>query len=500
MSKFLKKIGIIQSRSLPGAFPDNLRQIVQGYRECLDHGADIVIAPLTALSGPATGDLKRRRSFLRQMEEAAETLAAELAVTDTPLLTGYCINPFLTLPDDDDDDSAWEMDDGLLYDAEEEDYSMHASVITVPCLIHRGTIRILTDGGTATIGNILCHITSSGEESLPDGEVDLIVHMPETPWHNLSTEKEQNIYCWESHASQAPVVCVHPVGSESGQLFGGGSALYHRNKLVGLLPLFETACCTLRIPTSPKSTGIKTPELITQVEKALLFGIRDTVQQQGYTGVCLSLDTRNSKLLAYLCVQALGADNVFGISFTGEEYPGIKCMNIQADELLKLAGKHLSTNDSGALEQRLKASLMSAIAEEKRLMLLSTLDRHSIMLGDFELYGESCGYLAPLGNLYRIDSFLLCRHIADREPDMLHAIPEPTQPEQDRIIHDLSERNISASDILLNNRDGLQENTVRSIQRKIAASALKRTQLPLILRLAAPSEQLSIPLSNRLND
>ena len=60
MSKHLKKIGIIQSRTLPGAFPDNLRQIVQGYRECLDHGADIVIAPLTALFGPATGDLNKK--------------------------------------------------------------------------------------------------------------------------------------------------------------------------------------------------------------------------------------------------------------------------------------------------------------------------------------------------------------------------------------------------------------------------------------------------------
>lgn len=499
MSKFLKKIGIIQSRSLPGAFPDNLRQIVQGYRECLDHGADIVIAPLTALSGSATDDLKRRRSFLRQMEEATETLAAELAVTDTPLLTGYCINPLLTLPDD-DDDSAWEMDDGLLYDAEEENYSMHASVITVPCLIQRGTIRILTDGGTATIGNILCHVTTSGEESLPDGDVDLIIHMPETPWHNLSTETEITIFSWESHATQAPVVCVHPVGSEAGRLFGGGSALYHRNKLTGLLPLFETACYTLRIPTSPKATGITPPELITQVEKALLFGIRDTVQQQGYTGVCLSLDYPNSKLLAYLCVQALGADNVCGVSFSGEEYPGIKNIRLQADELLQLAGNILTTNEGEALEQRLKASLMTTFAEEKGLMLLSTLDRHAIMLGDFTLYGEACGYLAPLGNLYQIDSFLLCRHIADKAPEMLHAIAEPPQPEQDRIIHDLSERNISASDILLNNQDGLQENTVRSIQRKIAASALKRTQLPLILRLAAPSEQLTIPLSNRLND
>lgn len=497
MANHLNKIGIIQTRSLPGAFSDNLRQIVQGYRECLDRGAELVIAPLTALCGHATDDLKRRRSFLRQMEEAAETLAAELAVTDTPLLIGYCINPLLTTPNDEDN---WEMDDGLLYDAADEDYSMHQAVITVPCLMQRGAIRVLTDGGTATIGNLLCHVTSSGEESLPDGEVDLIVHMPETPWHNLSTEQERNIYCWESQASQVPVVCVHPVGSESGRLFGGGSSLYHHNRLIGFLPMFETACCTLRISSPRSATGIKMPELVTQIEKALIFGIRDTVQQQGYAGVCLSLDYPNSMLLAHLCVQALGADNVCGISFSDRDYPGIQCVKINADEMLQLAGKTISAAGNTALEQRIKASLMMTIAEEKGLMLLSTLDRHTLMMGEFTLYGENCGYLAPLGNLYRIDTFLLCRHLADRAPEMLHAIPEPTQPEEDRIIHDLTESNISASDILRQSQDGTEENTVRSIQRKIAASALKRSQLPLVLRLSAPEEQLTIPLSNRLND
>ena len=47
----MKKIGIIQTDTLPGDFPNNLRAIVQGYRECLDHGAELVLAPAYALCG-----------------------------------------------------------------------------------------------------------------------------------------------------------------------------------------------------------------------------------------------------------------------------------------------------------------------------------------------------------------------------------------------------------------------------------------------------------------
>ena len=41
---------------------------------------------------------------------------------------------------------------------------------------------------------------------------------------------------------------------------------------------------------------------------------------------------------------------------------------------------------------------------------------------------------------------------------------------------------------------------MRLIQRKLMASALKRTQLPIVLHVDAPVEQLSFPLTNRLND
>lgn len=498
MHQQLKKIGIVQTAPLPGDFPNNLRSIVQGYRECLDRGAEIVITSIYTLSGLAPGDLMRRRTFIKQLEIAVETLAEELSMTDVPLITGYAVNPLINGADDDyDDDDVWEADDGLLYDEDENDNEMHNSVVLMPCLIHRGNIRVLTDSVSSTIGSFLCHVTCSGEESLPEGKVDLIIHMPESPWYNLSAEKEHQIFCWESQQSQSPVVCVHPVGTCDGKLYGGGSALYSNNKISGILPYFESACCTLHLNRKNK---IAERELLSQVEKALVRGIRDTVHQNGYTGVCIPIDLPNAQLLAALCTEALGSGNVVGVSFSDISCAGIENKTMDTSDLIKEASKLLGAEESEGLEKRLKGSLVATIAGNKGLMLLSPLDRHRLMLGEFTLYGESNGYLAPLGNLYQIDLYLLNQYMAERNPDIALSIPVPEHAEEDRIIHELSERNISASDILKLRREGDDENKIRFIQRKIIASALQRTQTPLVLYLSAPAEQLNIPIAHRLND
>lgn len=80
------KIGIIQSFPATADFSGNLRRIVQGYRECLDHGAELIIAPATALCGLAPLALTGRRSFMMQTRAALDALAAELG--SVPLLLG----------------------------------------------------------------------------------------------------------------------------------------------------------------------------------------------------------------------------------------------------------------------------------------------------------------------------------------------------------------------------------------------------------------------------
>ena len=123
------------------------------------------------------------------------------------------------------------------------------------------------------------------------------------------------------------------------------------------------------------------------------------------------------------------------------------------------------------------------------------------MLGDFRMCGLSGGHIAPLGNLYDIEIFLLSERLKEQFPDLFGALAAPPHGTTNRIIHELADMNTPPSELLQEEMNYLfKENDVRLIQRKIVASAIKRTQLPIILHADAPTEQLHFPISHRLND
>ena len=84
MATKITKIGIIQIASLPGDFPNNLRAVVNGYRECLEHGAQLVVAPASAVCGLEPHSLARRDSFLAQTQDCLEKISKELG--EVPML------------------------------------------------------------------------------------------------------------------------------------------------------------------------------------------------------------------------------------------------------------------------------------------------------------------------------------------------------------------------------------------------------------------------------
>ena len=87
MTTEIRKIGIIQTFSLPGDFPNNLRSVVNAYRECLEHGAQLVIAPSTCICGIDPRDLAARRSFLEQTKDCLDALSRELG--SVPLIVDH---------------------------------------------------------------------------------------------------------------------------------------------------------------------------------------------------------------------------------------------------------------------------------------------------------------------------------------------------------------------------------------------------------------------------
>lgn len=499
----MDKIGIIQTTTRPGDFPNNLRAIVQGYRECLDHGADLVLAPAHALCGLRPQALAGRQSFLRQQEDAALALAAEIASTDVPLVLGYYIDPTdgcdtADYPDEED----WAANDDSLYDATNPEPGLQAigSVCLTPCMIHRGNVRPLPNDTVIHMAHSRCYFTMIREALPEEDEVDLVVHMTSTPWTHKSVAIDDEFYSWESNENGAAIVSLHDVGAADERVFGGGSAVYRGGRIIARLPFFEAATRIINLH-SAKNAADKMLPATEMMQKALEYWLRDTVQQHGYDGVCVPLDHPNSPLLVAAAFTALGTEAVCGLSFEGRECAHITTHQLQADKLVQsatsLLGKNTNTNE---LEARLRGSLLSSFAEDRGKMLLCPLDRNGILSGRFTPYGENCGALAPLGNLYRMDIYLLGRLYGDRYPELFEELEEPRNPEEDRIIHELMDRNIGAGDLLHAYTGLFREEDVRRLQRRITASAMKRQQLPLILQVSEDEEMHRFPLVHRLND
>ena len=247
------------------------------------------------------------------------------------------------------------------------------------------------------------------------------------------------------------------------------------------------------------------PEAEELLTSALERGIRDNVRNNCFSGVCIPLDHPHSALLGVLCVEALGAANVCGITFEADaslaDKLGINCFRPHTEELAAAAKAALGGEESAALTERLRSAIAITHAESRGMMYCSPLGRREIMLGEFHMYGLSAGHLAPLGNLYDVDIYLLSERFREEYSDVFGSITEPPHGVTNRIIHELADLNTPPSVLVREEMNYLfKENDVRLIQRKLMASAIKRTQLPIILHVDAPIEQLSFPLANRLND
>lgn len=486
-SSILKKIGIIQNSPLVGDFSANVRSIVQGYRECIDHGAELVVAPAAALCGMEPEDLASRTSFIQQTQRALKTLSQELGTA--PLLLG-AYTPI-------------RLEDELEF-LNDDEPTENISLL-VPFLLEQGDVTELDDFAVVDINETRVFVAISSESVTPEEDVDLIIKLGDSPWDTETPDKEDEDNTWDAKEAQAPLISIYPVGTAGVHVYGGGSSVYNaQGKAILQLPYFETSNRVVSL--SSRLHAAACPGMGELLRLALERGIRDTVCNNGYSGVCLNLDTPNSALLAVLSVNALGSGNVSGITFGKNsdlaKKLGINYQEIDAEAVVQTALPLLfNEEDKQELSERMKASLLSTYAEKRGLMLLSTLSRTQIMLGNYTIYGESCGYLAPLGNLYEIDLYLLCHQLREKHSEIIPAMPIPAENGQDRIIHELVDNNIAAGQLLHPECNYLfKENDVRLVQRKIIASALKRSQLPLILRVDSLQQQKKYPISHRMND
>jgi NAD+ synthase (glutamine-hydrolysing) len=254
---------------------------------------------------------------------------------------------------------------------------------------------------------------------------------------------------------------------------------------------------------------------------ALSLGLRDYLRKCNFKSAVLGLSGGiDSAVVAVIAVDALGAENVTGVSMPSQYSSrgsiedalalarnlGIKCLQIPITETFAafknqcreiFAGLPENETEEN-MQPRLRAMTLMALSNKFGHLLLTTGNKSELAVGYCTIYGDMAGGLAVISDVPKTMIYELARWInsdyASRAGGKREIIPgstiekppsaelKPNQKDQDtlppydildEILRLYVEENLSARDIIAR---GLDEKTVRWVQRRVDLNEYKREQ------------------------
>ncbi|UER67687.1 NAD(+) synthase [Borrelia sp. BU AG58] len=176
--------------------------------------------------------------------------------------------------------------------------------------------------------------------------------------------------------------------------------------------------------------------MLDRMISALVTALREYVCLAGFDRVHLGISGGiDSAVVAYLACYALGSDKVIGISMPSRFSSdgsvsdakelarglGFGLINMPIEVVFSTTLEFLSAyfNTEGITEEnlqaRLRGLLLMSYSNANRSLLLNTGNKSEVAVGYCTLYGDSCGGIALIGDLFKGDVYELAKHINLKE-------------------------------------------------------------------------------------
>jgi NAD+ synthase (glutamine-hydrolysing) len=439
------KLAALQLNSTIGDYDANRKKLVAAYQTACARGAELVVAPELFLCGYPPRDLLLRPDFVDANLDALAATARQIGAV--PLCLGY-VDRSEARPGRPLTNSAavlqngqirWRQDKALLptYDVFDEDRYFEPAKSTRPF-----------EFNGRKLGLTICEDIWNDEDFWPERRyrrdpvkelmaqgADLILNLSASPWHAGKERTRLAMLQRVARDEQVPLLHVNLVGANDELIFDGHSvALNRAGEPVALGQSFADDLFVIEMDGGAPAVTVPRPAPEEQLFRALSLGIRDYVQKCGFQSVVIGLSGGiDSALTAVLAVDALGADQVLGVSMparyssagsltdaeTLARNLGIRYEVLPIEPVFQAVEAQLARVFAGTkpneteenIQSRLRGMTLMALSNKFGSLVLTTGNKSELAVGYCTLYGDMCGALAVLADVFKTDIYKLARWV-----------------------------------------------------------------------------------------
>lgn len=529
------RLVIAQINFVVGDISGNTDKVIAAIEQAQEsHQAEVIIFPELALTGYPPEDLLFRPSLRVRVDKALERLKS--VVKDIYVIVGYPKG---------EQEHLYNVA-GVVYGGEviaeyKKQILPNYQVFDEKRYFEAGDSATVFDlNGIPTALTICEDIWHEGPMSQAKAAgAQLMLNLNASPYH-LNKEQERLALLKERAVEGGmPIVYANMVGGQDELVFDGGSMVVdQRGDLIFSAPTFEEKSYFLELSVSEKNvpTSIVPPRsLLASVYEALVLGVKDYINKNGFKGAVLGLSGGiDSALTLAVAVDALGKDRVQAVMMPFK-YTSQMSLDDAAEEAETLGvvykikpiesiynafmssleedfkGTEVDTTEEN-LQARCRGILLMALSNKMGSMVLTTGNKSEMAVGYATLYGDMAGGYDVLKDVPKTMVFKLCEYrnrdyadlnklnsnnsgcsgniipqrVIDRPPsaelapDQKDSDSLPPYDELDQILEWYVENDLSADAII---NKGFDADVVKRVIRLVDLNEYKRRQAPVGVRI-----------------
>ncbi|WP_320778200.1 NAD+ synthase [Streptomyces sp. CRN 30] len=482
------RLALNQIDSTVGDLAGNAEAVLRWTRHSAEQGAHLVAFPEMVLTGYPVEDLALRSSFVEASRTALTALAARLAdegFGELPVVVGY-------LDCSDTAQPKYGQPAGAPQNAAAV---LHRGRVALKFAKHHlpnygvfDEFRYFVPGDTMPVVRVhgidvalaICEDLWQDGGRVPAARsagAGLLLSVNASPYERDKDDTRLELVRKRAQEAGCTTAYLAMMGGQDELVFDGDSIVVDKDgAVVARAPQFEEGCVVLDLdlpaaadgpPTGVVDDGLRIDRLVIseeplpayepelsggyadrldddeEVYSALVVGLRAYAAKNGFRSVLVGLSGGiDSALVAALACDALGAENVYGVSMPSKyssehskddaaelaRRTGLNYRTVAIEPMFDayMGSLGLTGLAEENLQSRLRGTTLMAISNQEGHIVLAPGNKSELAVGYSTLYGDSVGAYGPIKDVYKTSIFRLAewRNRAAAERGQTPPIPE----------------------------------------------------------------------------